>query len=235
MALGPPVGVLHIVIPDQYQRTMTIRRRALVIICVIPLTFLAADAQRIGWTWPGPLGQDAPFPAHSDDRLFGTRPCWCGLSTCLVPEGRSDAMHVELPGGNADTVGVRMNVLAFEALRLDSLIIEHHACTSSVIRLRVLMTTGPLTGEHVLADTLVRSRPEHLLITGLGVLAPVPPAEYAWCTLRLQPIGPVGEEWVLSGVYLSASAVQGGTISTNMDVRLSQFPANRPRLLTPPH
>lgn len=229
MARWLPAGASRDLILHEYTDIMKTYQRTLIVLCTIPFTFTAARAQRLAWTWPGPLGQHVVFATHTDGHLMGTLPRWSGLRTCTLMNGPTEEMHVELPAGNTDTIGIRMDVLAFEALRLDSLVIEHHACAPSGARLRVLLSSGPLSSERVLADTVVTVLPQRTIITGLGILVPAPNAEYAAFTLRLQPIGPAGDEWVLNSVRIDATPVQESEVAheMTMDERLSQFPTNR--------
>lgn len=187
---------------------------------------LSMRAQSITYSWPGPLGQISPYPRHDDGHFMGTHPHWTGIGGCTMEHQEGEEFHVEMPGTAADTTGLHMDILAFAPLAVDSLIIMHHAFASNDLRLRVLVSTGPLMPEHVLLDTSLSCMNGRTVVTGLGVMRPAPGAEYAYFRLRLQPYGPAGQEWVLSAIRLTATMITEDVDADGMsiDERLSQFP-----------
>jgi hypothetical protein len=175
------------------------------ILSALVLVPSACFAQTISYTWPGPLGQVEVYPKWTDGQFMGTRTEWHGV-TSVSGEGPG-VQDLRMTGWPCEPgkAYLMMNVLAFEALMLDSITIIHRHGAQGPKRLLVAMSTTGDVNEHVIGDPLIADEYTATRISLQGLVRPPAGAEYGYVQVKLIPYGGADGTWDVASVVIHAS------------------------------
>ncbi len=193
---------------------------------MIHLLFLAllpiqAFAQSVTYTWPGPEISPNTFPKASHYSFMGRLAQWHGVETCVLTNGQGREFSSE----NWPTMGgfaqLRLAVLAFDEMQLDSISITHRSGIGGPEKMRVTVVDGDNEWT-VLSDAPIAREYATLKLPHTARLRPRNGMEYEQFLILIEPYGGDGGSWDLRSVHIAGSPIEpiAGSPAKRSDERL---------------
>lgn len=149
------------------------------------------------------------LPAAGGAQIIGTNMAWIGVTTCPIPivVGDNAVLTTGWTGAPSNDHYLLFSGIVSTPMSIDSIIINHTSSTNGPERVKVEFSNNAAAALEEVADALVPSDFDDLVITDLGPVAFEQGSALGTFQVKITPYQGWGEGWALNEVRVVAHPV----------------------------